>query len=139
MEFNLNTKDPYASLKIKDFRLFISARFLLTIAIQMQSVVVGWQIYELTHDALSLGLIGVSEALPFLCVALFAGHAADRVNRKSIIISSNLIYLVCTLFLLLVSTSLHHTLAIFGVVPIYSIILITGLAQGFMSPAQSAL
>ena len=50
----------------------------------MQSVIVGWQIYELTHDALSLGLIGMSEVIPFFCVALFAGHVADIVNRKKL-------------------------------------------------------
>lgn len=65
MEYNLSTQDAYAALKIKDFMRFITARFLLTFAIQMQSVIVGWQIYQLTHDALSLGLIGMAEAIPF--------------------------------------------------------------------------
>ena len=65
MESDLSSKDGYAALRIKDFRRYIYARFLLTFAIQMQSVVVGWQIYQLTHDPLSLGLIGMSEALPF--------------------------------------------------------------------------
>ena len=59
MEYNLNSKDAYAALRINDFKRFIIARFLLTFAIQMQSVIVGWQIYALTHDAISLGLIGI--------------------------------------------------------------------------------
>ncbi|MGE5458522.1 MAG: MFS transporter, partial [Methanococcaceae archaeon] len=138
MEFSLNTKDAYASLRIKDYRWFIFARFLLTFAIQMQSVIVGWQIYSLTHDPLSLGLIGISEALPFLGIALFAGHIADLVNRKKIIVLSGMIYFLCTITLLSISTWLHPALAIFGVFPIYLIIFVTGLARGFMSPAQSA-
>ena len=138
MEFNLNSKDAYAALRINNFKRFITARFLLTFAIQMQSVIVGWQIYALTHDALSLGLIGISEVIPFFCVALFAGHVADIINRKKIILTSNFVYFICAAALLLVATSLRPVLAIFGVIPIYLIIFITGIARGFMSPAQSA-
>ena len=138
MEYNLNSKDAYAALRINDFKRFITARFLLTFAIQMQSVIVGWQIYALTHDALSLGLIGLSEVVPFFCVALFAGHAADIINRKKIILVSNLVYFICAAALLLVSTSLHPLLAIYGAIPIYVVIFITGIARGFMSPAQTA-
>ena len=138
MEYNLNSKDAYAALRINDFKRFITARFLLTFAIQMQSVIVGWQIYALTHDALSLGLIGISEVIPFFCVALFAGHAADIINRKKIILVSNFVYFICAAALLLVSTSLHPLLAIYGAIPIYVVIFITGIARGFMSPAQTA-
>lgn len=134
----MNNKDAYAALKIKDYRRFITAKFLLTIGIQMQSVIVGWQIYELTHDALSLGLIGISEALPFLAITLFAGHIADIVSRKKIMIISNAVYFVCATALLLIATQFHPALASYGVLPIYIIIFITGLARGFMSPAQNA-
>jgi MFS family permease len=125
-------------LKIDNFRRFIIARFLLTFAIQMQSVIVGWQVYALTHDALSLGLIGIAEVIPFFCVALFAGHAADIINRKKIILVSNIVYFICAAALFLVSTSFRPILSTFGVIPIYLIIFITGIARGFMSPAQSA-
>ena len=70
MDFKLDNSDAYAALRIKDFRWFVSARFLLTFAIQMQSVIVGWQIYQLTHDALSLGLIGLAEAIPFISLLI---------------------------------------------------------------------
>ena len=139
MEHNLYTKDAYAALRIADFRRFISARFFLTLAVQMQSVIVGWQIYQLTHDALSLGMIGMAEAIPYISVALFAGHVADRVDRKKIILFSGTIYFLCALGLLLISTSFHHVLASFGTLPIYFIIFITGLARGFISPSQNAL
>ena len=73
---------PYAALKISDFRLFVSARFCVTLAIQIQSVVVAWQVYELTHDPFSLGLIGLAEAIPSIGVSLYAGHIADIILRK---------------------------------------------------------
>ncbi len=138
MDFKLDTSDAYASLKIKDFKWYISARFLLTFGIQMQSLIVGWQIYQLTHDALSLGLIGLSEAIPFLSVTLFAGHVADRVSRKEIILSANLVYFVCAVALLLISTLFHSILQQHGAFPIYVVIVITGLARGFMAPTQTA-
>jgi len=139
LEFSLHTKDVYASLKIGDFRRFVSARFLFTLAVQMQSLIVGWQIYQLTHDALALGLIGMFEAVPYISIALFAGHVADRVDRKKIILLANSAYFICAAALLLVSTQFHPVLAIYGTLPIYVIIFITGLARGFLSPAQSAL
>jgi MFS family permease len=104
----------------------------------MQSVIVGWQVYALTHDALSLGLIGLSEVIPFFCVALFAGHVADILNRKNIILITNLVFFICAAALLIVSTGLRPFLAMYGAIPIYLIIFVTGIARGFMSPAQSA-
>jgi MFS family permease len=138
MDYNLNTQDAYSSLRIKNFRRFVTARFLLVFAIQMQSVIVGWQIYQLTHDALSLGLIGLSEAIPFLCVSLYAGYVADIVNRKKIILITNLVYFICAIMLLLISTFLSKVLFIYGVLPIYFIIFITGLTRAFLTPAQVA-
>lgn len=138
MDSKLNTTDAYASIKIKDFRWFVCARFILTFGIQMQSLIVGWQIYQLTHDALSLGLIGLSEALPFLSITLYGGHIADKTSRKKIILYSNLIYFICALALLGVSTQFRTLLNIYGTLPIYIIIVITGFARGFMGPAQSS-
>ncbi|NJD21921.1 MAG: MFS transporter, partial [Melioribacter sp.] len=134
----MTNNDAYAALRIKDYRWFIIARVTLTFAIQIQSVIVGWQVYELTHDALSLGLIGLAEAIPYLCIALFAGHVADIFNRKKIILYAGTIYLLCALLLFLVSTELHPILLKFGAYPIFTIIFITGLARGFISPALNA-
>jgi MFS family permease len=134
----MNNKDAYAALRVTDYRRFIAAKFLLTLAIQMQSVIVGWQIYQLTHDALSLGMIGLSEAIPFLGITLFAGHAADVFSRKKIIIIANVVYFICAVVLFLIATELHPALINFGVFPIYLVIFITGLTRGFMSPAQQA-
>lgn len=134
----LDNTDPYAALKIRDFRLFVLARFVMTFAVQMQSVIVGWQIYELTHDPLSLGLIGLSEAIPVLSIALFAGHLADVVSRKKIIAVCSAAYLVCAASLFLVSTHFQEILVLHGVFPIYVIVFFAGLTRGFMSPAQAA-
>jgi len=139
MSTSLNNHDAYAAIKIGGFRRFVLARFLFSLAIQMQSLVIGWQIYHITHDALSLGMMGLTEAVPFLLVALYAGHLADIKNRKSIIINSVFVYLVCVIMLLLLTTVFNGFLVSAGVFPLYIIIFFTGLARGFMSPAQSAL
>ena len=139
MEDSLNSRDAYAVLKIRDFKWFVFARFLFTFAIQMQSVIVGWQIYELTHDALYLGLIGLAEAIPFILISLFAGgHMADIFSRKKIILISTSVYIICAIALFLISSQFHHYLIIFGAYPIYIVIITTGLARGFLTPAISA-
>ena len=73
----LQPHDPYASLRIPSYRWYILSTFTMTLAAQIQGVVVSWQIYDVTRDPLSLGLIGLAEALPYIGVALFAGHVAD--------------------------------------------------------------
>src|ERR1035437_6257782 len=92
--------DPFAALHIKEFIFFLTSRFFLTLAIQMQSVIVGWQIYKYTKDVLALGLIGLAEAIPFIIVSLFAGHVADTFNRKHIIILFTSLLIFCTSSLL---------------------------------------
>lgn len=134
----MNTNDAYAAMRIRDFRFFVFARFLLTFAIQMQSVIVGWQIYHLTHDAFSLGLIGLTEAIPFLSVALFAGHAADNINRKKIILVSYIIYFVCAFILFTVASDFLPAVTKLGIIPIYTTIFISGLTRAFIFPAQAA-
>lgn len=104
----------------------------------MQSVIVGWQVYDLTHDPFSLGLIGLSEAVPFLVVALFAGHIADLFNRKSIIAITASVYVVCAAILLYMSYAMQDLYQTSGVLPLYYIIAVTGLARAFFYPAQSA-
>ncbi len=104
----------------------------------MQSVIVGWQVYDLTHDPFSLGLIGLSEAIPFLGVALFAGHVADLFNRKTIIAITATVYVTCAVVLLYMSYHMQALYHVGGVIPLYSIIAVTGLARAFFYPAQSA-
>ena len=126
---------PYAALKIPDFRLFISARFAITLAIQIQSIVVAWQVYEITNDPLSLGLIGLAEAIPSIGVSLYAGHIADVVPRKLIILVCVITLLICSLSLLLLTIPPGNDILEYGVIPIYTVIFVSGLARGFLSPA----
>ena len=130
--------DAYAVWRLADFRKFISGRFLLTFAIQMQSVIIGWQVYDLTHDVLALGFIGLAEALPFLGVALFAGHIADLFNRRVIVTITASVYVVCASLLLYFSFHMPELYPSAGVLPLYLIISITGLARAFFYPAQIA-
>lgn len=126
----------YAALKIKDFRSFSFARFCITLAIQIQATVVGWQVYEITNDAWSLGLIGLAEALPAIAVSLYAGHVADIIERRKIILTTILILLFCSGSLLFFTLEPGKFFISYGVFPIYSVIFISGIARGFLSPAN---
>jgi len=131
--------DAYAVLKVRDFRLFLTFRFFTTIAFQMQSIIVGWQMYELTKDPLALGLVGLAEALPNIAVALFAGHAADKYNRKRIIVWFTLLFLVGTLSLFLFTVRSLGIITALGVLPIYFVVAISGISRAFLYPSIIAL
>jgi MFS family permease len=130
--------DAYAALKVRDFRLFVSARFFITLAINLQAVIVGWQVYEITHDPLSLGLIGLAEALPSIAVSLYAGHVADIIQRKKIILTCISLLVICSIALLLFSFNIAELTDQFGVLPIYGVIFLSGIARGFLTPANFA-
>ena len=134
----MSITSPYAALKIRDYRYFISARFCITLAIQIQAVVVSWQVYEITKDPLSLGLIGLAEAIPSIGVSLYAGHVADVVQRKKIILLCVSTLLLCSLCLLFFTLEPGHFFIRYGVIPIYTIIFISGIARGFITPALFA-
>src|SRR4051812_18892750 len=74
--------DPYVVLRLRNYRRFLLAGILITIGGQIQSVAVGWELYERTNSATILGLVGLVQFLPVALLALPAGHAADRVKRK---------------------------------------------------------
>jgi MFS family permease len=130
--------DPYAALRIPDFRRFVASVLVLTIATQIQAVVVGWQIYAVTRDPLSLGLVGLAEALPFVSMALFAGHVADRANRQRVMALAMAAMLGCAAALL-VFTLVPGSLARGRVWPIYAVIFASGIARSFLQPARQAL
>jgi MFS family permease len=130
--------DPYASLRIPNFRWFITSLLTMTVATQIQAVVVAWQIYGLTHDPLSLGLIGLAEAVPFIGFALFAGHVADRASRLRISFLALAVLLGCSLTLL-GFTLRPGIITADRVWPIYAVIFVSGIARSFLQPARSAL
>ena len=135
--------DPYAALRIPDFRRLVSARVLFTVASQIQGVVVGWQIYELTNNPLALGLIGLAEAIPSIAVSLYAGHVADSVPRKRIIVPTMIVLFLCSLSLFLLTRP--SGMALFAnqqvlafplyVVMLYAVLFVSGIARGFLGPA----
>jgi MFS family permease len=112
---------------------------LLTLGMQMQGVVVGWQVYERTRDPLALGLVGLSEALPFLATALFGGHVADRLNRRWLCLGASLGLTLCAGFLFLFTWHFNAGPWAQAVTPIYGIIFLTGLVRAFYRPAHVAL
>jgi MFS family permease len=126
----------YAVLKIRDFRFFMMARVCFTLAIHIQAVAVGWQIYEITKDPFSLGLIGLAEAVPAITVALYAGHLADIIERKKIILICSSLLVLCAIGLFYFTLKASSLMALFGVMPIYTVIFITGIARGFLQPAN---
>lgn len=125
----------YAAIGVRDFRLFTLSRLFVTLAIHLQGVVVGWQIYVLTNDPLALGLIGLAEAIPSVTVALYAGHVADITDRKIIIQSCESALCLCSAALLFFTLPIGEGILRHGVWPIYTIIFISGVARGFYSPA----
>ena len=131
--------DPYAVLKHRDFRFFILARVLFTIAIRIQGVLVGWQIYMLTKDPLSLGMIGLAEAVPALALGLYAGHLADKVSRQRIVIAAYITLFLSSFALGILSLSVQQESNAQLVMTIYALIFLTGIARGFISPAMFGL
>lgn len=124
-------------LKISNYRNFIFTRFFLTLAYQIVAVVIGWHIYKLTNDVLALGLIGLAEAIPAISVALFAGHIADKHNRKKIMQFSMLVMLIGAIGLLIVTyASFPVSLQVNA---IYMLIMLIGLGRGFYAPAGQAI
>jgi MFS family permease len=132
------THDPYAALRVRSYRWFIVSLMTMTISSQIQGVVVAWQIYDITHDPLSLGLMGLAEALPFVTAALYAGHVADRFDRHTISIVALASLLGCSLTLLSFNL-IPGFLAIHGAWPFYAVIFVSGLARSFLQPARNAL
>ena len=139
MDNNPDKHDAYAVLRVRDFRLFLSFRFFATIAFQMQSIIVGWQVYQITKDPLALGLVGLAEALPNIASALFAGNAADKYNRKKIIIWFMLLFVCGTIALFLFTLPSFGILSKVGVFPIYLVVAVSGVARAFLYPAIIAM
>src|SRR5580700_878147 len=135
----LAVKDGYRSaFKSRDFRLYQTARLMVILGAEAQSVAVAWQVYALTHSALDLGYTGLALFLPGIFVMLAAGHAADRYDRRKIILLCYGLQAICTATLLWLSMS---ATALKGgrVWPIYAVLIGIGLGRAFSGPAASAM
>jgi MFS family permease len=130
--------DPYVSLRNRNFLWFVASLVAFTLGTQIQATVVAWQVYALTRDPLSLGFVGLAEALPFIGAALYAGHVADRHNRKLLCLLSIGVQTLAA-FILLLYTMRPEVLAGGRVWPIYAVVFLSGIARSFLQPARTAL
>ena len=133
--------DPYEALRYKEFRAYLVARFLITIALTMQAVIIGYEVYEITNSKLLLGLIGLTEAIPAIGIALYGGYVADKSEKRNMLITFVSLYTLMCLFLLVVT---HTNFANFAskqtiVFLIFVVIFITGIARSFSGPASFGL
>ncbi len=124
--------DPYAVLRNRDFLLYLIGRFIASLGQQMLTVAVGWELYERTHSALNLGLVGLAQMGPMILFTLPAGHVADNFNRKRIIILTTFIIACASAGLAAVSALKAD------VFWIYCCIFMVGTARTFLWPASSA-
>ena len=133
--------DPYMAMRFPEFRSYIVMRFLFTFAYQVQAVVIGWHIYQLTKDPLSLGLIGLAEAIPAIMVTLYGGYIADKSDKKKLLIWIIGSMLCCSAALTVITTD--DVLRLIGQTPviiiIYVMIFFIGITRGFYSPTSFAL
>ncbi|MBK9283882.1 MAG: MFS transporter [Sphingobacteriaceae bacterium] len=126
-------------LKIPEFRLFVFARFILTLAIQMQFATISLQIYyEYTKEELALGLIGLAEALPFILSSFFSGYLADKIARKRIILAAIFFLLLGAVVLFLNSDSSFKFLRSFGMSTLFVIVFIFGIVRSFLASTMPA-
>jgi MFS family permease len=130
--------DYRSAFRSRDFRLYQAARLMVILGAEAQSVAVAWQVYALTHSALDLGYTGLALFLPGVFVMLAAGHAADRFDRRKIILLCYGLQAICTATLLWLSMS---ATALKGgrIWPIYAVLVGIGLGRAFSGPAASAM
>ena len=130
----MSPSNGFSVLRNRNFSFYLAARVLGTLAVQMQSVAIGWQVYQMTGSLFDLGLIGLAQFAPFLVLILLAGHTADRYNRRLIIILCLLTQLLCG------SLLLAFTVSGIGVVwPVFAVLVLFGSARAFMMPATQAV
>ncbi len=130
--------DPYVSLRNPSFLWYVASMLALTLGTMIQATVVAWQVYDITRDPLSLGLVGLAEAVPFIGAALYAGHVADRHDRKRLCLLSIGVQTLCA-GALLAYTLQPVVLAGRRVWPIYAVVFASGVARSFLQPARTAL
>lgn len=137
----MEQKDPYASLRIKEFNIFLLVRFILVFGWSMQFIIIEWQVYDITRDPLSLGIIGLMEIIPAVSMALFAGHIVDQSEKRNLLIK-------CTAAFSLISFGLFFltwTEFVDGwskktiLYSIYGLVFFGGLLRAFFGPTIFSL
>jgi MFS family permease len=124
----------FPSLAHAAVRRYLAARFLVSVAVQMQTVAVGWQVYQTTRNPLDLGLIGLSQFLPFVVLVLPAGHVADRYDRRRVLLACYLLAALASGLLLAFSLA-----GITSVLPVFSVMALFGVVRAFNMPTSQAM
>lgn len=134
-------KDPYAALRFREFNIFLLLRFVLVFAWSMQFIVIEWQVYTLTKDPLSLGIIGLMEIIPALSMALFAGHIVDQREKRNLFLCCIGLFSLISLGLFFLSEA--SVMASWGqksiLYSIYGFVFFGGLLRAFFGPTIFSL
>ena len=117
-----------------DFVLFQIARFLIVAAVEMQAVAVGWQVYDITKQALDLGLVGLAQFLPGILLFLVSGHTSDRFDRRKVLGFCYAGYAVCSGLLLVIAERGGHSVR-----PIYAVLILLGVVRSFNGTASRSI
>ena len=133
--------DPYAALRIKQFNLFLFVRFLLVFGWSMQFIVIEWQVYSITKDPLSLGIIGLMEIIPAFSMALFAGHIADQNEKRNLLAICTAAFSLISLglFLLTSETIIDSWSTNAVLYSIYVLVFFGGFLRSFFGPTIFSL
>ena len=133
--------DPYAALRFREFNIFLLLRFVLVFAWSMQFIVIEWQVYTLTKDPLSLGIIGLMEIIPALSMALFAGHIVDQREKRNLFLCCIGLFSLISLGLFFLSES--SIMASWGqksiLYSIYGFVFFGGVLRAFFGPTIFSL
>ncbi|MCK9403075.1 MAG: MFS transporter [Chitinophagaceae bacterium] len=129
--------DPFAAIRIPEYRNLMLGRFLFIMGLRMMGTLVGWWVYELTNDPFAIGLIGLSEVIPAVSLSLYAGHVIDISEKRKLLLRGVALYFSCALVLLGLST--HYTSTQLSnhwiAFSIYVVIFFTGIFRAFTGPA----
>jgi MFS family permease len=133
--------DPFASVKVVEYRNLIIGRFGFIMGLRMMSTLIGWWIYLLTNDPFAIGLVGLSEVIPALSLALYAGHVIDQSEKRKLLLKGVMLYFLASFCLVFISTKFTSShLSKHGVaVCIYFVIFCTGIFRAFTGPVFSAV
>ncbi len=133
--------DPYAALRYKEFRIFLGVRFAMVFAWSMQFIVIEWQVYSMTKDPLSLGIIGLMEVIPAVSTALFAGHVVDQKEKRNLLVKCILgfSFISLGLFLLSLPAIEERTATTKLLYGIYFLVFLGGIVRAFIGPTIFSL
>lgn len=133
--------NPFASVKVIEYRNLLIGRFIFIMGLRMMATLIGWWIYLLTNDPFAIGLVGLSEVIPALSLALYAGHVIDQSEKRKLLLKGIMLYFLAVIALVVISASFtsqhfsNHLIAIC----IYFVIFCTGIFRAFTGPVFSAL